>query len=60
MIANTVNADRSVAASSIRAHEGIAFTPAHPTMATPAAVAFAAATVAAFVGAFQVGAAANG
>ena len=56
MIAETVNRDTLLAADPIVIGAGTAFVPTDPTMATPAAVAFAAATVAAFVGAFQVGA----
>lgn len=59
-VAALVNQDSMLAAMPVRASESRTFGPAQPVMATPAAVTFAGAVVAAFVGVFQVTAAANG
>ena len=59
-VAASVNQDATLAAVPVRASQSRTFGPAQPVLATPAAVTFAGAVVAAFVGVFQVTAAANG
>jgi len=53
-VSTRANQDSALAAMPVRASEGQTFAPAQPVMATPAAVAFAAATVAAFGVGFNV------
>lgn len=53
-VAALVNQDSMLASMPVRASEARTFGPAQPVMATPAAVAFAAATVAAFGVGFNV------